>query len=165
LRSGFTVVALGWQWDAVGSDALGLYAPIAKEHGASITGLLRGDIMLPAKADEIPLGHVMPGAMGGSEYPVVQPDNPRNTLTVRNSREDERTLIPRSEWQFAATIEGNLSPSDRSIHLNGGFEPGRIYEYVYAVADPVVAGLGFAAVRDFASYVKHTPDSITPRLE
>jgi hypothetical protein len=52
--------------------------------------------------------------------------------------------------------------SNRSIHLNGGFEPGRIYEYVYVVSDPVVAGLGFAAVRDFASYVKHAPDTITP---
>src|SRR6266849_2840036 len=50
----------------------------------------------------------------------------------------------------------------RSIHLNGGFEPGRIYEYVYVVSDPVVAGLGFAAVRDFASYVKQAPDSLTP---
>ena len=27
-------------------------------------------------------------------------------------------------------------------------------------ADPVVAGLGFAAVRDFASYAKHAPDAI-----
>jgi hypothetical protein len=31
LRNGFTVVSLGWQWDADGADALKLYAPIAKE--------------------------------------------------------------------------------------------------------------------------------------
>ncbi len=162
LRNGFTVVALGWQWDAAGPNALRLYAPIAKDHGKTITGLLRGDIMLPAKADEIPLGHVMVGNIGGSEYPVAQPDDPRNTLTVRDSREAERTIIPRSEWQFAAMVDGKLTPSDRSIHLNGGFEPGRIYEYVYVVADPVVAGLSFAAVRDFASYAKHAPDAVTP---
>jgi hypothetical protein len=155
LRNGFTVVALGWQWDAVGNGALRLYAPIAKDHGKNITGLLRGDITLPAKADEIPLGHVMPGSIGGSEYPVARPDDPRNMLTVRDSREGKRTTIARSEWQFAAMVDGKLTPSDRSIHLNGGFEPGRIYEYVYAVADPVVAGLAFAAVRDFASYAKY----------
>jgi hypothetical protein len=155
LRNGFTVVALGWQWDAVGADALRLYAPIAKNHGKTITGLLRGDITLPAKADEIPLGHVMPGSIGGSEYPVADPKDPRNTLTVRDSREGKRTTIARSEWQFAAMVDGKLTPSDRSIHLNGGFEPGRIYEYVYVVADPVVAGLAFAAVRDFASYAKY----------
>jgi len=166
LRNGFTVVSLGWQWDAAGPTALRLYAPIArdKDHGKTITGLLRGDIMLPAKAHEIPLGHVMVGNIGGSEYPVAQPDDPRNTLTVRDTREGERTLIPRSEWQFAAIVDGKLVPSDRSIHLNGGFAPGRIYEYVYVVADPVVAGLGFAAMRDFASYVKHARDAATPAV-
>src|SRR5205085_8738811 len=48
------------------------------------------------------------------------------------------------------------------IHLAGGFQPGKIYEYVYAVSDPVVAGLGFAAVRDFASWAKHDPRAIAP---
>jgi Alpha/beta hydrolase domain len=162
LRNGFTVVALGWQWDAVGSNALRLYAPIAKDHGKTITGPLRGDIMLSAKADEIPLGHVIRDNIGGSEYPVAQPEDPRNTLTVRDSRDGKRAVIPRSEWQFAASVDGKLTPNNRSIHLNGGFEPGRIYEYVYVVSDPVVAGLGFAAVRDFASYAKHSHDSVTP---
>ena len=162
LRKGFTVLALGWQWDADGSDALHLYAPVAKDHGKTITGVLRGDIMLPAKADEISLGHVILGKIGGSEYPVAEPDSPRNTLTVRDSREGKRALIPRSQWQFAAMVHGKLTPSDRSIHLNGGFEPGRIYEYVYVVSDPRVAGLGFAAMRDYASYAKHALDSVTP---
>jgi hypothetical protein len=162
LRNGFTVVALGWQWDAAGPNALRLYAPVAKDHGKTITGLLRGDIMLPAKAGEIPLGHVILSSIGGSEYPVAQPDDPRNTLTVRDSREGPRTLVPRSEWQFAEMVDGKLTPSKRSIHRNGGFEPGRIYEYVYVVSDPVVAGLSFAAVRDFASYAKHAPDNLTP---
>ncbi len=162
LRNGFTIVSLGWQWDATGPNALRLYAPIAKDHRKTITGLLRGDIMLPAKADEIPLGHVIGGTIGGSEYPVAQPDDARNTLTVRDTREGKRTVIPRSEWQFAAMVDGKLTLSNRSIHLNGGFVPGRIYEYVYLVSDPVVAGLGFAAVRDFASDVKHSPDSLTP---
>jgi hypothetical protein len=162
LRNGFTVVALGWQWDAPGPNALRLYAPIATDHGKTITGLLRGDIMLAARADEIPLGHIIIGNLGGTEYPVARPDDSRNTLTVRDTREGKRTLIPRPEWQFANMVDGKLTPSDRSIHLKGGFQPGRIYEYVYVVSDPVVAGLGFAAVRDFASYAKHASDSVTP---
>lgn len=162
LRNGFTVVSLGWQCDAVGPSALRLYAPIAKDRGKTITGLLRGDFTLAANTAEIPLGHIMGGNIGGSEYPVANSDDPRNTLTVRDSREGKRTLIPRSQWQFAAAVDGKLTPSSRSLHLNGGFEAGRIYEYVYAVADPVVAGLGFAAVRDFASYTKHSTEAITP---
>jgi hypothetical protein len=165
LRNGFTVVSLGWQWDAAGPDAMRLYAPVAKESGKTITGLLRGDLMLAKTLPEIPLGHLFSGGMvgiGGSEYPVADPNDPRNVLTVRDSREAERTVIPRAEWQFAHTVDGKLISSDRHIHLNGGFQPGKIYEYVYVVADPVVAGGGFAAIRDFASYAKHAPDAVTP---
>ncbi len=111
---------------------------------------------------EIPLGHLILGNIGGTEYAVANPDDPRNMLTVRDSRSGPRTVIPRSEWQFAHTVDGKLTPSDRHIHLNGGFQPGKIYEYVYVVADPVVAGGGFAAIRDFASYAKHAPDAVTP---
>jgi Alpha/beta hydrolase domain len=162
LRNGFTVVSLGWQWDAVGDDALRLTAPIAKQNGETITGLLRGDITPSHEMLEIPLGHLITGNMGGTEYPVSAPEDPRNALTVRDSRDAPRTTIPRGEWQFAQTVDGKLTPSERHIHLNGGFHAGKIYEYVYVVANPVVAGLGFAAVRDFASYAKHSPDAITP---
>jgi hypothetical protein len=161
-RNGFTFVSLGWQWDAAGADALKLYAPIAKDHGQTITGLLRGDLMPSKVMTEIPLGHLIGTNIGGTEYPVAAPDEPRNVLTVRDSREGARTVIPRADWQFAHTVDGKLVSSDRFIHLNGGFQPGKIYEYVYVVADPVVAGLGFAAIRDFASYVKHHPAAIAP---
>jgi len=173
LRKGFTIVCLGWQWDAVGDDAFRLVAPIAKENGQTITGLLRGDIMPSQEMEEIPLGHLITGHMGGTEYPVASPDDPRNSLTVRDSRDAPRTPIARSEWQFAHTVGNsytivvqkpvrNLVASDRHIHLNGGFHVGKIYEYIYVVSNPVVAGLAFAAVRDFASYVKHAPDAIAP---
>lgn len=160
LRKGFTIVSVGWQWDVPGTDDLRLYAPIAKEGGHSITGLLRGDFMLPHEADEVPLGHLITGKIGGTEYPVANPDDPRNVLTVRDSRDAKRTLIPRSQWQFADMIDGKVVPSDRHIRLSGGFRAGKLYEYVYVVADPVVAGLGFAVVRDLAAYVKRAPNAV-----
>ncbi len=162
LRNGFTIASVGWQWDAPGNSALALDAPVAKDHGKTITGLLRGDLMPSKVMAEIPLGHLILGSIGGSEYPVAAPDDPRNTLTVRASRETRRKVIPRSQWQFAHTVNGRLVPSDRFIHLHGGFQPGLIYEYVYVAADPVVAGGGFAAIRDFASYAKHAPDAVAP---
>jgi hypothetical protein len=163
LRNGFTVGTVGRQWDATGENALRLFAPIAKENGNTITGLLRGDYTPWKVTSEIPPGHFfIRDAIGGSEYPVAAPDDARNVLTVRDSRNAQRTLIPRSEWQFAHTVDGKLVPSDRYIDLDGGFQPGKIYEYVYVVADPVIAGLGFAAVRDYAAYAKHLPNVITP---
>jgi hypothetical protein len=162
LRNGFTIASVGWQWDAAGPDALGFFAPVARENGRTITGLLRGDVMPSRIMPEIRLGHLILGNVGGTEYPVSDPNDPRNVLTVRDARDGKRRVIPRSEWQFAHTENGKLMASDRFLHLDGGFQPGKIYEYVYAVADPVVAGGGFAAIRDFASYAKYNPESVTP---
>jgi hypothetical protein len=162
LRNGYTIVSLGWQWDAAGENALRFYAPVAKENGKTVTGLVRGDVMPSKVTDEIPLGHLIIGEIGGTEYPVSAPDDARNVLTVRESRNAKRAVISRSDWQFAHTVDGKLVPSDRHIHLNGGFLPGKIYEYVYVAVDPVIAGLGFAVVRDFASYAKHGSDPIAP---
>lgn len=162
LRNGYTIAAVGWQWDAAGDGVLRLYAPIAKENGNTITGLLRGDIMPWKTVPEIPLGHLILGHIGGTEYPVADPNDPRNVLTVRDSPQAPRTAIQRSEWQFANTVDGKLVPSDRHIHLNGDFQPGKIYEYVYAVKDPVIAGLGFLAIRDFASWSKHSAEALAP---
>ncbi len=151
LRQGYTIAALGWQWDATGPGALRFYAPIAKENGRTISGLLRGDLMPSHEMEEIPLGHLITGRIGGTEYPVSAPDDPRNVLTMRDSPTAPRTEIPRSQWRFA---------TNRSISLNGGFHAGKIYEYVYVVSNPVVAGLSFAAVRDFASHVKYDPGAL-----
>ncbi len=162
LRNGYTIVSIGWQWDADGPDALRFYAPIAKQGGRTITGLLRGDLTPSKVMPEIPLGHLILGNIGGTEYPVSAPRDPRNVLTVRDSRDAPRKVIPRARWQFAHSVDGKLTPSDRYIHLDSGFQPGKLYEYVYVVANPVVAGGGFAAIRDFASYAKHNADAIAP---
>src|SRR5207237_9017383 len=151
--------ALGWLWDAVGVSALRADAPIARDDGKTITGLVRGDLMPSKVIDDIPLGHLIVGALGGSEYAVASPSHPRNVLTVRDSAASKRSVIPRSRWRFARMVDGKALPSDRHILLDGGFQPGKLYEYVFVAADPVIAGLGFAAVRDFAAHAKHDPDS------
>ena len=45
------------------------------------------------------------------------------------------------------------------MSLEGGFQAGRTYELTYEAANPPVAGLGFAAVRDTVAWIKHAPDA------
>jgi hypothetical protein len=104
----------------------------------------------------------MGNRLGGVEYPAAAPDDKRNVLTVRESPHGQRRVISRSEWSFSHAVDGKLAPSDRFLHLSSGFVLGKIYELVYVVQDPVIAGLGFAAVRDFVSWMKHSPDAIAP---
>ena len=49
-----------------------------------------------------------------------------------------------------------------AIRLKCGFRAGHIYEKVYHSQDPRLVGMGFAAVRDVASYIKHNPDALFP---
>jgi len=168
LRQGFTFASLGWQWDVDDRQPgnLKLYAPIAylRKGGAEehIAGLLRDDFTPTETAADEPLGHIMGTRLGGTEYAVAAPEDTRNVLTVRETPHGQRTVIPHAQWSFAHVVNGKLMPSDRFVHLNSGFVPGKIYELVYVVQDPVVAGLGFAAVRDFVAWEKHSPDALAP---
>ena len=163
LRQGFTFASLGWQWDVERAPGkLALDAPVATDKGRPITGLLRDDFTPWRVETEMPLGHVIVGRMGGTEYAAAASADRRNVLTVRDSYHGKRTVIPRAQWSFAHTVDGKLVGSDRFVHLEGGFQPGRIYELVYVVQNPVVAGLGFAAVRDFAAWSKHDPAALAP---
>ncbi|HET8667034.1 MAG TPA: alpha/beta hydrolase domain-containing protein, partial [Terriglobales bacterium] len=165
MRQGYTVAWLGWQWDV--ADAPGnmrLYAPVAYDEWwpKHLQGLLRDDFTLPEKRFDMPLGHLITGRIGGTEYPVTFMKDPRNVLTVRDTPTGQRRIIPQTQWSFAHEVAGKLEPSKRHVHLNSGFEPGKIYELVYTVSDPVVAGLGLAAIRDFVSYEKNDKQAIAP---
>lgn len=170
LRQGYTVAWVGWQWDAPAEPgSMRLYAPIAHgPGGAHIGGLLRDDFCLARKAYDVPLGHLILGAIGGTEYPVSDPLDARNVLTVRDGPNTPRSVVARANWRFSYQPaaqgsdagSGGLVPDNNHIHLNSGFEPGKIYELVYVVQDPVVAGLGLAAVRDLVSQLKYEKNDI-----
>ena len=184
LRRGATVAWLGWQWDArEGEHMLRLHAPVARElegvatsegkkqtsnverstsnvelrEGEPITGLVRADFTVNGRQEEHPLGHMISGNIGGTEYACSDPEDAANVLTVREGPFAARRTVPRSEWQF--------TEDRRHIRLKGGFEPGKIYEVVYRAQDPAIAGLGFAAVRDFASYLKLANNELAPATQ
>jgi hypothetical protein len=142
LERGFTLVWIGWEFDVPAKPGLlRLEAPVATDHGKTITGLVRSEWTGAEKTSTISLGDRT--QIG---YAAADPDDAENKLYVRDRVDAPRTLLARSSWKFT---------DERHVTLNTGFEPGRIYEVVYRAKDPVVAGLGFAAVRDFTAFLKH----------
>jgi hypothetical protein len=152
MNRGFTVAWVGWQWDVRDEPyRMRVEVPIATERGGTrIRGLVRSDMIVSAPVKDQPLGHALGGSIGGVEYEAADTSSPENVLTVRDTPMGERRTIPRAQWRLAA----------RSIHLDAGFEPGKIYELVYVAQDPRVAGLGLAAARDLVAYLKHGSDSV-----
>ncbi len=161
MKRGVTIVALGWQWDVQpGGSALHFQAPPVGSTANPITGLVRSDITVDAPTNSIPLGHSL--ATGALAYPVADPDDPANALTVRDSPPGARSIVPHSRWRFGREANGQVVDDPRSVYMASGFQPGKIYEVVYRGRDPVVVGAGLAAVRDMISYLKYDPGSIAP---
>jgi len=83
-------------------------------------------------------------------------------LLVRDWEDGEDTLMPRARWRFAReTPAGAVEPSSEHVWLEGGFEPGRIYQLVYDTDRAPVAGLGLLAARDVAAFLR-TPSPANP---
>ncbi len=152
MEQGYTLVWVGWQHDPpMTDDLMHLFPAVAKSRdGKPIRGLARADFVKTdrefshslADRDHIP-------------YPVADPDAPENVLTVRDDVESARRVIPREKWRFARMEDGKPTADAGRVWLEGGFEPGKIYEVVYVVEDPPLVGLGPTAVRDVISYLKY----------
>ncbi len=142
LQQGFTLVWVGWEFDVPSSPKyLGLTAPIASDHGQPIHGMVMSEWIGDKRLPRISLGDRFLQA-----YEVADPEAPGTQLSVRDRVASERRVIPRSEWRFSGSTE---------VLMDSGFEPGKIYEVIYQAKDPVLVGLGPAAVRDLVSYLKY----------
>lgn len=160
LREGYTLVAVGWQFDVPAERGLlGLRAPIATENGRPIRGWVRMWVVPDAPAASLPYATA---SYNTTAYPPVDPESPDARLTVREGILAPMRLIPREQWRFARDEDGTPVADPRSLWLQGGFQPGLTYEVAYETQDPPVAGLGLAALRDTASALRYSADSVAP---
>jgi hypothetical protein len=141
MQQGFTLLWVGWQFDVPQREGLvRVYAPTASDNGKPIVGIVRSEVIVSRVTADASLAD-----RDHLAYPVANPDDPANTLSVRDTIEGPRRFIPRGEWKL-----------DKSrVYLTNGFQPGKIYEVVYRSQDPPVVGVGAAAVRDAVSHLKY----------
>jgi len=149
-QHGFTLAWLGWQFDVPKDpDLMRVYAPVAKQGGSPIRGLMRSEYIPEQRTLSFSLGDrtMIP-------YPVANPNDPALQLTVRDRRDRQRQTISREAWRFGRDEQGKPAKDRGRVFMAAGFEPGKIYELVYTAQDPVLVGLGPAGVRDFISFLK-----------
>lgn len=141
LEQGFTVAFLGWQFDVQRGDGLALTVPTAP-----VSGVVRTSVITVSRSG--------PGGAIGLAYCAADPSQPDATLTFRSVLATPPDVLPRDSWQFA--------PDGCSVRRPAGFDAG-LNEVIYRAMGSPVAGLGLAAVRDFASYLKHGGEVTTLR--
>jgi hypothetical protein len=121
MKQGFTLLWLGWQFDPPAREGLvRVYAPIATDNGKPIVGIVRSEVIVARRSFDASLAdrnHVA--------YAVADPNDPWNTLTVRDTVEGRRRLVPRSQWKFARLEGGAPVPDSTRVYLEGGFEPSK----------------------------------------
>ena len=169
LSRGYTVVWSGWQSNIAqtgngATASVGVNFPVARNSdGSLITGLSREEFI--------------PDYAGGSPttIPLTYPpasttDLSEVTFTARqswlnNGKEDyQAPSVPVTTWNYVLNANGSFAvsftppatvpggPSGASVPPDAG----TIYSFVYRATNPVVAGIGFAAVRDLVSFLRNS---------
>jgi len=172
-NQGFTLVWAGWQADLSPSPSLvTMSAPILRQsNGSPITGPVRSEFVLNRLPEPTATTTSTQSILAGSSsntlgYPTVTLNNWRDTLTMRVHQDDPRVAIPNDEWAYAdcsiTPFPGVRNP--QKVCLKAGFDTNHIYELLYTAKDPIVMGLGLAAIRDVGSFLRHasTDDAGAP---
>lgn len=141
MRQGYTFVSSGWDVTArAGRDRLTISVPVATNpDGSTIVGPSLEEFVVDNDTT----------MTGNLTYPAATLDRLQASLTVRVHYTDSPTPIEAGGWEYA---------DDRSIRLlprGTPFRQGRLYELTYPARDPSVAGLGFAALSDVATFLRH----------
>lgn len=83
-------------------------------------------------------------------YAAATLDKTRATLTVKQHLRDVPVAIGPDGWEYTSAAGTAI----RLLPAGTPFAQSAIYEFTYQAKNPVVAGIGFAATRDFISYLK-----------
>lgn len=75
-------------------------------------------------------------------------------LRIKSKFNETGVLVPKSAWHFARSQNGKSIPDVCFLTVDAGFQAQRLYELTYQGESAPVVGLGFAAVRDFASALR-----------
>lgn len=158
LGRGYVYLWCAWQGDVLkGGNRLTMRVPYAAENGGAIAGILRTEYQVAESAKTLDLSAGFFTGNTHYSYEAVSTDNSECSLTKRVLESDKRELIPNNEWAFSDCMKTRFpgEPNPRKISLRDEFQPGFIYELIYKATNPLVLGLGFAAIRDVCSFLRN----------
>ncbi|MDE0822654.1 MAG: alpha/beta hydrolase domain-containing protein [Dehalococcoidia bacterium] len=141
MEQGYAIVSNGWDFCANEFDEMKISLPVATRNGTTITGPAYDYIVFDN--DSTLTSQLV--------YSAATLDKLQAKLTVRALLADEPITVPEYGWGYA-------SDSGSAICLlpeGTPFQQSYIYEFTYTAKNPVVAGIGLAATRDFVSFMRH----------
>lgn len=141
MRNGHTMVWIGWQGDVALSnkgEIVGTRLPVLGSERKPVVGKV---------LEEFVFDNNEKVSRAILSYPAATPSQLRATVRVRARPESEATILPDDAWRY-------LSEREIEINRSPDFDAGALYQFTYEARDPVVTGLGLAATRDVAVFLK-----------
>jgi hypothetical protein len=159
LRMGYTIADAGWEGDLVPAPTrLAALLPIATQpDGSPIVGRMRVEYSDRNVLSDRIFTLNLEGSPAFRSYEAADTNPAHSTLTVRDAVASPKTRISPDRWAFAKCPTGpaSLMPSSFDICYFDGFRPDKLYELIYPAKNPIVMGLGHAATRDVASFLRY----------
>jgi hypothetical protein len=158
---GHVTLVNGWQGDiAPTASNFTVQVPVARNSdGSTITGTVM------ARLADVPAGttsRTLAMLANAIPYDAASLETTQARLITKKAerRSGETTgvqTVPSSEWAFADCSKTPFpgTPNPRMLCLKAGFDPALLYELTYRVKDPLVLGIGLAAIRDVASFFRY----------
>ncbi|MCY3845173.1 MAG: alpha/beta hydrolase domain-containing protein [Acidobacteria bacterium] len=141
LERGFAFVRVGWQGDLTPTASnIVAYLPVATNDD-------RSPIVGPA-LEEFIFNDGERRSRARLTYPAASLEARGGMLSVRATQDARRERPDGLRWRYAG---------EREIEIDrpAGFDGGAIYEFIYQARDPIVLGIGFAAMRDAISFLRY----------
>jgi Alpha/beta hydrolase domain len=156
-NQGLTLVFIGWQADLVAPASnpglITMSAPIAHFRGGkTITGVVRSEWTVSTPTSTLNI--LAESSSNTPGYASVTTSNAGLTLTERVHQDDPKVPVPNSQWAFADCTSTPFPgvPNPQKVCLQNGFDTNHIYELIYTAQNPIVMGLGLAALRDVSAF-------------
>ncbi|HZZ79493.1 MAG TPA: alpha/beta hydrolase domain-containing protein [Gemmataceae bacterium] len=165
MRKGYTIVWSGWIGELLPGDGrLLLQAPQAHINGELVKGIVRHETSADSNVKSMQLSR----RPNHGSYPPTKDGEAKAVLTKRLHEKDKRVEVPRDKWRLVRMplrevkdrVAGTL-PEIR-LEIEGGFEPGWLYEINYEGEGSLVQGLGLASVRDLILFLRSDKSDKNP---
>ena len=161
MRQGWSVAFCGWQWDAPKpGPRMGITPPSVPDEARRPDGNMQLRIHPDEETAAYPLTDHHVGSIGQHRsIPARDLEDAGARLLVRASMYAQAEEVPRTRWQFARDENGTAVPDAEWVRLDGGFQPGLVYDLIYVPRDCPVVGAGLLAMRDLAAFLRRHPTS------
>jgi hypothetical protein len=150
MNQGYTLVEGAWDitvLQGTSPTGFGVTFPVAKNRdGSSITGPTTEELVVDTNGSPATLPLT---------YPANAGDQSQAQLTVRANYGDTPMRLPSSAWTYTDAALKAIKLTSGNFGVPPSFGPTALYEFTYIAKDPIVAGLGFAAVRDLTAFLRN----------